>query len=132
MAGAAGAAAAAGATLAICTNKPVALSQALVTALGWDGRFAANLGGDSLDVRKPHPLHLLHTIEAAGGDAGSAVFVGDSIVDVTAAKAADIPVIAVSFGFPDRPASTLGADAVIDHYHELLPTLHRLGASATW
>ena len=123
----------AGVMLAVCTNKPVALSRDLIAALGWSDRFAANLGGDSLDVRKPHPRHLLATIEAAGGDPRSAAFVGDSIVDVTAAKAAGVPVIAVSFGFPDRPADTLGADAVIDSYVELIPALERLGASsAIW
>lgn len=122
----------AGVTLAVCTNKPVAMSRALVEALGWSARFAANLGGDSLDVRKPDPAHVLAAIEAAGGDVRSTVFVGDSIVDVTAAKAAGVPVIAVSFGFPDRPADTLGADAVIDSYAELIPAIEKLGASATW
>jgi hypothetical protein len=34
----------------------------------------------------------------------------------------------VSFGFSDRPVAALGADAVIDHYRELLPALHLLTA----
>lgn len=122
----------AGVTLSVCTNKPQRLSELLIDALGWSGRFAAVLGADRVPQRKPHPSHVLSTIEAAGGDPRSAAFVGDSIVDVTAAKAAAIPVIAVSFGFPDRPAGTLGADAVIDSYAELIPALRRLGASATW
>lgn len=105
--------AARGATLAICTNKPVALSAALVAALGWSGRFAANLGGDSLAVRKPDPAHLLATIAAAGGDPATTVFVGDTAVDVAAARAAGVPVIVCAFGFADRPAAELGGDAVI-------------------
>ena len=121
-----------GVTLAICTNKPQRLSEQLIEALEWSGRFAAILGADRVPQRKPHPAHVLSTIEAAGGDVRSCAFVGDSIVDVTAATAAEVPVIAVSFGFPDRPAETLGADAVIDSYAELIPTLRRLGASATW
>jgi len=120
-----------GVTLAICTNKPQRLSRLLIAALGWEGRFAAILGADSVPQRKPHPHHVLATIEAARGDPRSAAFVGDSIVDVTAARAAEVPVIAVSFGFPDRPAETLGADAVIDHYDELIPALRRLDAFAT-
>jgi len=115
--------AASGVRLAICTNKPVALSRALIAALGWSARFAANLGGDSLAVRKPDPAHVLATIAAAGGDPASAAFVGDSIVDVAAARAARIPVIAVSFGFADRPAAELGADRVIDHFDALAPVL---------
>jgi phosphoglycolate phosphatase len=121
-----------GVRIAICTNKPQRLSEQLVEALGWGGRFAAILGADRVPQRKPHPAHVLSTLEAAGGDVRSCAFVGDSIVDVTAAKAAEMPVVAVSFGFPDRPADTLGADAVIDSYEELIPTLRRLGASATW
>lgn len=124
--------AAEGVTLAVCTNKPQRLSEQLIEALGWNGRFAAVLGADRVPQRKPHPAHVLSTIEAAGGDPRSAAFIGDSIVDVTAARAAEVPVIAVSFGFPDRPADTLGADTVIDSYAELIPALRRLGASATW
>lgn len=115
--------AARGTVLAICTNKPAALSRALIASLGWETRFAANVGGDSLDVRKPDPRHVLATIAAAGGDRDRAVFVGDSIVDVAAARAARVPVVAVSFGFADRPVGELGADAVIDHFDALLPAI---------
>ncbi|OYU15303.1 MAG: phosphoglycolate phosphatase [Alphaproteobacteria bacterium PA4] len=120
--------AAAGSRVAICTNKPERLSRALVTALGWDGRFAANLGFDSVPQPKPHPDHLFATIAAAGGDRADTVFVGDSITDTTTARAAGIPVIAVSFGFSDRPVAELGADRIIDHYDALLPTLRQLVA----
>jgi phosphoglycolate phosphatase len=121
--------AAAGCTLAICTNKPVALSRALVAALGWDGRFAANLGFDSVPRSKPDPEHLLATIAAAAGSANTTIFVGDSITDTLTARAAGVPVIAVSFGFSDRPAQDLGADIVIDHFDALLPALQRLAAA---
>ena len=119
--------AAAGCRLAICTNKPVGLSRALVTALGWDARFAANLGFDSVPMPKPDPGHLFATIAVAGGDPSATAFVGDSITDTNTANAAGIPVIAVSFGFADRPVADLGADCIIDHYDELLPALRRLG-----
>ena len=120
--------AAAGSRTAICTNKPVALSRALITALGWDQRFVANLGLDSVPAPKPDPGHLWATIAAAGGDRATTVFVGDSITDTTTAQAAGIPVVAVSFGFSDRPVAQLGADLIIDHYAELLPALRRLTA----
>jgi phosphoglycolate phosphatase len=120
--------AAAGVGLAICTNKPVGLSRALIAALGWSDRFAANLGGDSLAVRKPDPHHLLATITAAGGDPRSTVFIGDTAVDVAAARAAQVPVIVVGFGFADRPAAELGGDAVIAHFDALLPTLREVVA----
>ena len=52
---------------------------------------------------------------------------GDSIYDILAARNAQIPNIAVSFGFLMQPIEELEADAVIDHYDELIPTLERLG-----
>ncbi len=120
--------AAAGCSLAICTNKPQRLSSALVTALGWDGRFSANIGFDSVPAPKPDAGHLFAAIAAAGGVPGNCVFVGDSITDTLTAKAAGVPVIAVSFGFSDRPTADLGADLIIDHYDELLPALRALKA----
>jgi len=116
----------AGVRLAICTNKPIALSRDLIAALGWTDRFVANLGGDSLAVRKPDPAHVLATIAAAGGTPERTIYVGDSIVDVLAAKAARVPVVAVTFGFADRPAAELGADALITHYDQLLSALDAL------
>lgn len=111
--------------LALCTNKPEALTHQLVDALGWNGRFAGIVGGDTLPVRKPDPAPLHEAIARAGG--GRAAFVGDSIVDADTARAAEIPFVAVSFGFSDRPVAQLGADAVIDNYAELPSALARLG-----
>ena len=47
----------AGATLAICTNKPTDLSVALLAALGIEGRFAAVIGPDAAPAAKPDPRH---------------------------------------------------------------------------
>lgn len=118
--------AAAEVTLAVCTNKPINLAVQLITALGWSGRFAAILGGDSLPVRKPDGAHVEATARAAGGDLRDAIFVGDTSVDVAAARNAGIPVIVVGFGFADAAVVDLGADAVIGHFDELVDTLARL------
>jgi phosphoglycolate phosphatase len=117
---------AAGAALAVCTNKPEALTLRLLDALGWRGRFAAVVGGDTLAVRKPDPAPLLEAVRRAGG--GRAVLVGDSITDADTARAARVPIVAVSFGFSDRPVEQLGADAVIDDFGELVDALERLAA----
>lgn len=113
-----------GAGLAICTNKREWLALPLVEALGWNGRFAAIVGGDTMGVMKPDPLPLVEAIARAGG--GRAAFVGDSITDADTARAAGVPFVAVSFGYSDRPATKLGADAVIDRYEALVPALERL------
>ena len=114
-----------GVALAICTNKLEGLARRLVDAIGWSGRFAAIVGGDTLPQRKPDPAPVLAAIQRAGG--GRAAFVGDSISDTDAARAAGVPCVAVTFGFSDRPAEELGADLLIDHFDALMPALERLG-----
>lgn len=115
--------AAAGCTLAICTNKPTGLATTLIAALGWQARFAAILGLDAVLQPKPHAGHVLATLAACGGDVADAAFVGDSATDVGAARNAGLPIVLVSFGFTDVPARDLGGDAVIDHYDALIPAL---------
>lgn len=114
--------------LAICTNKPVRLAEALLAALGWRHCFAALLGADSLPVRKPDPAHLLGTIAAAGGSWEEALFVGDSITDAKTAEAARVPLVLVRHGYSTVPVDSLPAQAVIDGFHELEPALARVQA----
>ncbi len=114
-----------GVKLAVCTNKLESLSRELIDALGWQNRFHALVGGDTLPVRKPDPAPLFEAINRCGG--GRAAFVGDSITDTDTGRNADIPTIAVTFGFSDRPADQLGATRLIDHFDELVPALRALG-----
>jgi phosphoglycolate phosphatase len=114
-----------GVTIAVCTNKLEALTHVFLNAIGWENRFAAVIGGDTLDVRKPDPAPLFAAIERAGG-ALPAAFIGDSITDTDTARAAGIPCVALSFGFHDRPPEQLGADRLIDHWNELIPALASL------
>lgn len=105
--------------LAVCTNKLEGLSRRLLDELGLTDRFAAICGGDTFPVRKPDPAHLLGTIARAGGVPERAVMVGDSANDIDAARNAGVPVVAVTFGYTDRPVSELGADRVIDRFDDL-------------
>jgi len=98
--------------LGLCTNKPQALTEALLEALSLARHFAAIAGGDALDVRKPDPRHLAHVLDRLGGD-GPALMIGDTAVDVAAAQAAGVPVIVVDFGYSEEAAHGLGADAVV-------------------
>ena len=118
--------AAAGCALAICTNKPTHLAQALIEALGWQGRFAAIVGASSVPRPKPDAGHVFATLDAIAQPGSAAAFVGDSATDVGAARNAGLPVVLVSFGFTDTPAHELGGDVVIDHYDALLPALRGL------
>ena len=88
----------------MCTNKVEHLSKALLRALGLDRRFDAIAGRDTFDVFKPAPGHLIRTIEMAGGRVDRAVMVGDSEVDIATAAAANVPSIAVTFGYTTAPS----------------------------
>ncbi len=109
---------------AICTNKPERLTTLLVDGLGWTEKFDAIIGGDTLKVCKPDAAPLLEAIMRCNGT--RPLYVGDSITDAETAKAANVPFVAVSFGFRDRPVELLGADAIIDSYHDLIAAMDSL------
>ena len=110
---------AAGYMMAVCTNKYERLSMALIGALGLDRHFAAICGQDTFAFRKPDPRHLTETIKVAGGDPARAIMVGDSRTDIDTAKAAGIPVVAVDFGYTDRPVHEFSPSRIISHFDEL-------------
>ncbi|HEX4506890.1 MAG TPA: HAD hydrolase-like protein, partial [Alphaproteobacteria bacterium] len=85
--------------LAVCTNKPVAPTHAVLAALGLTPFLSAIGGGDSFVARKPDPRHLLGTLELAGGSTDAAVMVGDHHNDVRAAMAAGVPCVFAAWGY---------------------------------
>ena len=118
--------AAQGVGLGICTNKPEPITLKALAGLDLATVFGAVVGETPALPRKPHPAMLLAAIERLGARPADAVMVGDSAADVGAARAAGVPVVAVSFGYTTTPAAELGADAVIDHLSELPAALVRL------
>ena len=109
--------------LAVCTNKVEVHAVELLDRLGIGARFAAICGRDTFPFFKPDPRHITETVGRAGGDPARAVMVGDSRADIEAAKAAGIPVVAVTFGYADTPVAELGPDKVIEHYEGLVPAI---------
>ena len=112
-----------GVALAVVTNKRELFSFALLDALGLTDRFACIIGGDTpgLTAMKPDraPIDLMMR---KCGDARPAAFVGDSIYDVDAARAAGI---LVALFAPDG-GGIPGANAIFADYRDLLPTLMRI------
>ena len=105
--------------LGVCTNKPVGLAEKLLSELGTDGLFSSITGGDSFEFKKPDPQHLTRTIEMAGGMGSKAIMVGDTQVDILTAQNANIPVIAVDFGYCEHPVEKYSPDAVISSFDDL-------------
>jgi phosphoglycolate phosphatase len=108
--------AASGNILAVCTNKPERLSLLLLEALGLRSRFAAICGADTFPARKPDPIHLIGTIERAGGKVGRSVMIGDSRTDRDAARNADVPCVLLDYGYTDVPVGELDAEAVVSRF----------------
>lgn len=115
-----------GCVLAVCTNKFEWLSRRLLDALQLTQRFAAICGQDTFEVKKPHPDVLRKTVASAGGDMTQTVMVGDSATDIRLAQAAQVPVVAVDFGYTDTPVATFKPDRVISRYDALPATIFEL------
>jgi phosphoglycolate phosphatase len=104
---------------AVCTNKLERLSVRLLDRFKLADRFAAICGQDTFGIQKPDPEILRRTVAAAGGTMKHAIMVGDSNTDIRTARAGGIPVIAVDFGYSERPIAEFGPDQTISHFSQL-------------
>ena len=112
----------AGSRWGIVTNKPEYLASALMPLLGWDARCAVLVGGDTLAVRKPDPLPLLHAARVVGVEPGDCAYVGDDERDIVAARGAGMPSVAALWGYrldEDDPVAWQ-ADAMVEQPVDLL------------
>lgn len=113
--------AAAGAKLAVCTNKRTDLSIALLEKLDLARRFHAIVGADLAPAIKPDPRHLQVAVDAVGGgDMRRTIMVGDAATDAGAARNAGAHLVLVSFGYTEIPVADLEPDELI-HSFDALP-----------
>jgi phosphoglycolate phosphatase len=92
--------------------------------LGIAGAFGAIQGSETGLPRKPDPAGLISVVKALGASPEATLMVGDSATDVKTARAAGLKaVILVSYGYSVTPVTDLGADAVINRLHDLVPAL---------
>ncbi len=112
----------AGCRWGIVTNKPEYLARLLLPRLGWQSRCAVLVGGDTLPVRKPDPLPLLHAAQILDMDALDCVYVGDDERDIAAARAAHMPSVVALWGYrmDDDDPLGWGGDVVVKTPHALL------------
>jgi phosphoglycolate phosphatase len=118
---------AAGHCLGLCTNKPHGPTLDVLERLSLARYFAAVMTPEQVSAHKPDPAHLRAVLEALGVAAEEAVMVGDNANDVAVARAAAVPVVAVTYGYPRMAPEALGADLLIDRMAELPEALGRLG-----
>ena len=110
----------------ICTNKPAALAEQLMSRLDIRDYFGSLVGADTLTVAKPDPAPLFEAIKRAGGNPKRACLVGDSITDRDTARAAKIPSILVTFGPSGGEMAALHPDALLSQYSDLQNIVEKL------
>jgi len=108
----------------LCTNKHEPIARDLLRALGLSEAFGVIQGSDTGFPRKPDPAGLSYVVAELGAEPETAVMVGDSATDLKTARGAGLKgAVLVSHGYSVTPVTELGADAVINHLHELVPAL---------
>lgn len=113
--------------IAICTNKNIELTHALLKDLKIKHYFDAITCGDSFNFKKPDPKHLIETCKLMNVDPIKAIMVGDSINDISAGNSAKMLTVGVTFGYTETPVSKLGPDIIIDHFDQFIDAVNIYG-----
>jgi len=83
----------------VITNKPLNLAKDLLDGLGLLERAAILLGGDSLPVKKPDPVPMLHACMVLNIAPSECLYVGDHERDIQAGKSAGMDTAAALWGY---------------------------------
>ena len=114
---------------AVITNKPNPFSSQILEALGVAHYFIAILAGDNGLPFKPDPAAIHHLMEATGATEEETLFVGDSPIDIQAARNAGVEVVTLSHGFASEATlREAKPDHIVHNFDELL----RLAQEKGW
>jgi phosphoglycolate phosphatase len=120
-----------GVALSVLTNKPTAMSRAILDGVGLGARFVDVLGGDALPVRKPDPAGLDRLRQRTGTARERMLLVGDSPVDLRTAHAGRVAFCGVAWGLAPEALRAAGADRMIERPAELVPLVERGQAASS-
>ncbi len=104
---------------AIVSNKLEALTIQLLKALDLLEHFDYVAGGDTGAQKKPSPVPIFDALARFDTLPGDALFVGDSIYDMAASRAAGVRSVAALYGY-GSPGFSQGADYSIGRIEELI------------
>ena len=92
-----------------------------VERLGLEGIFDVVVGWPDVKESKPHPAPILYALDRLNLSPEQAVMVGDSHIDVTAAKRAGVVAVAAKWGtLNERLLIEAGPDHLLEYPSELL------------
>lgn len=104
---------------AVVSNKLEALSIQLLKALDLLEYFDYVAGGDTSLQKKPSPVPIFNVLSRFDTLPSDALFVGDSIYDMAASRAARVKSVAALYGY-GSPGFSDGADYSIGRIEELI------------
>ena len=115
------------APMAVNSNKQGQLLRAEAAHLGWEGLFRALVGAGDAEADKPDPAPMRLALAACGVPAGPAVwYVGDTALDMQAARAAGCAAVLVGNAEHDGGVANAAPDARFADGHALVAHLRRL------
>ena len=89
-------------SMAVCTNKTEHLAVDLLKKIGIYDYFEYVAGWNTFEYCKPDPRTLNAIIEILDGDKKKSIMIGDSETDANTAKAAEIPMILLKYGYTEK------------------------------
>ena len=102
--------------MSVCKNKTEYLAIDLLKKIGVLYFFEYVSGYNTFEYCKPDPRHLLKTIEILDGDKNKSIMIGDSETDANAAKAADIPMILLKYGYTEKISEEIYHNHLIQNF----------------
>jgi len=103
-----------GLPMAVITNKAEAFTRPLLEMTGLADFFSVVVSGDNLPRHKPDPMSLVWACGRLNVSPDDALFIGDSVNDFLAARAACCRVFLLPYGYNEgRDVQELDCDAIV-------------------
>ena len=112
-------------SMAVCTNKTEHLAVDLLKKIEIYDYFEYVAGYNTFDYCKPDPRHLTSVVEILDGDLKKTIMIGDSETDANAAKAAEIPMILLKYGYTEKRSDEIYHNHLINDFIGIEKTISK-------
>jgi 2-phosphoglycolate phosphatase len=110
--------------MGVVSNKPQEFTDSVLRQLNLAPYFGVAFGPEATTNRKPHPEPLLIAAQKLGAKPEEAIMIGDSVVDIMAAKAAQMRIGVLTHGYGTREMlEANNPDWIMDSLPELISIL---------